>query len=86
MEEEDLDSPPYKWSKLAGMRAFQIAGQPPKPPALQGYLAHKKHPPPRTLQKDYNQGHMVVLGRGAVSYERGTPVNLPSTRTPPSDG
>ena len=20
---------------------------------LQGYLAHKKHPPPRTLQKDY---------------------------------
>jgi hypothetical protein len=21
--------------------------------ALQGYLAHEKHPPPRTLQKDY---------------------------------
>jgi len=35
---------------------------PPSPPnrrpimpaaALQGYLAHKKHPPPRTLQYDY---------------------------------
>ena len=23
------------------------------PPPVQGYLAHKKHPPPRTLQKDY---------------------------------
>ena len=31
---------------------------------IQGYLAHKNHPPPRTLQKDYTQGHMVVLGGG----------------------
>jgi len=23
------------------------------PPALQGYLAHKKPPPPRTLQQDH---------------------------------
>jgi len=42
--------------------------------ALQGYLAHKKTPPPRTLQEPYAWGPMVVLGGGAVSYERGTPV------------
>ena len=29
--------------------------------------------PPRTLQYDYVQGPMVVLGGGAVSYERGNP-------------
>jgi len=27
---------------------------------LQKYLAHKKQPPPRILQWDYTQGHMVV--------------------------
>ena len=31
-------------------------------PRLQGYLAHKKQPPPRTLQKAYAWGPMVVLG------------------------
>ena len=41
---------------------------------LQGYLAHQKQPPPRTLQQDYVWGHMVALGGGGVSYERGTPV------------
>jgi hypothetical protein len=40
----------------------------------QGYLAHKKQPPPRTLQKDCVWGPMVAPGRGGVSYERGTPV------------
>ena len=30
--------------------------------SLQGYLAHKKHPPPRTLQWDYTYGPMVILG------------------------
>ena len=30
----------------------------------QGHLAHKKEPPPRTLQYDYAQGPMVVLGGG----------------------
>ena len=29
---------------------------------VQGYLARKKHPPPRTLQQDHAQGHMVVIG------------------------
>ena len=43
-------------------------------PALQGYLSHKKHPPPRTLQKDYTEGPMVVLGGQAISHEQGTPV------------
>jgi hypothetical protein len=38
------------------------------------YLAHKKNCPPRTLQWDYTWGPMVVLGAGAVSYERGTSV------------
>ena len=33
---------------------------------LQVYLAHKKHPPPRTLQKDYTWGPMVVLGGGGL--------------------
>ena len=30
----------------------------------QGYLAHKNHPPPRTLQKDNTWGPIVVLGGG----------------------
>ena len=37
--------------------------------AVQGYLAHKKQRPPRTLQQEYTQGPMAVLGGGAVSYE-----------------
>ena len=41
---------------------------------LQGYLAHKEHHPPRTLQSDYVEGHMVALGKVGISYERGTPV------------
>ena len=41
---------------------------------VQGYLAHKKHPPPGNLQYDYTLGLMVVLGGEAVSYERGTHV------------
>ena len=44
---------------------------------LQGYLAHKKERPPRTLQQDYVWGPTVVQGGGAVSYERGTPVEDP---------
>ena len=43
-------------------------------PELQGYLAHKKQRPPRTLQQDSAQGPMVVLGDGAISHVRGTPV------------
>ena len=35
--------------------------------AIQGYLAHMKQRPPRTLQLDYAQGTMVVLGGVAVS-------------------
>ena len=52
------------------------------PNALQGYLAHKKLPPHRTLQ------YVVGLCRGSygdprgvgVSYERGTPVLNPESR------
>ena len=38
--------------------------------SVQGYLAHKKAPPPtcRALQLACAQGPMVVLGRGALSY------------------
>ena len=32
---------------------------------LQGYLAHKKRSPPRTVQSDY-LGPYVVLGKGAI--------------------
>ena len=42
---------------------------------VQGYLANEKLQSPRTLQQDYAQSPMMVLGGGgAVSYERGTPV------------
>ena len=33
---------------------------------LQGYLAHKNLPPPRTLKQDYTQGPIVVLGVGML--------------------
>ena len=48
---------------------------PPLPTAsnVQGYLAHKKPPPPRTLQQDHAYGSMGVLGGWAFSYGRGTP-------------
>ena len=42
---------------------------------IQGYLAHKKPPPPRTLHQGSAYGPMVVLGGGAFSHERGTPVH-----------
>ena len=48
---------------------------------VQGYLAHNKPPPHRTLHWDYASGPMVVLGRWAVSYERGTPVRLEGLAT-----
>jgi len=44
-------------------------------PHAQGYLAHKKLPPARTLQQAYTLGPMVVLRRGAVSCERGIPAD-----------
>jgi len=34
------------------------------PFVVQGYLANKEHPPPRTLQQDYTWGPLVVLGGG----------------------
>ena len=40
---------------------------------LQGYLARKKTPPPRTLQEPYAQGPRVVLWGGALLGGRGTP-------------
>jgi hypothetical protein len=45
-----------------------------EPASLQGYLAHKQHPPPRTLQQDYLGSYGGPKGGGAVSYERVTPV------------
>ena len=41
---------------------------------VQGYLTYTETHPPRTLPEAYAEGRMVVLGRGAVSYARGTPV------------
>ena len=38
------------------------------------WIVELTHPPPRTRQKDYTSVHLVVLGGGAVSYERATPV------------
>ena len=47
----------------------------PRGAAVQGYSDHKKVSPPRTLQQDYTQDPMMVLGGRAASYERGTPVH-----------
>jgi len=44
-------------SECASASTFEIT-------AVQGYLAHKKQPPPRTLQQDCTQGAMVVLWGG----------------------
>ena len=44
------------------------------PFSIQGYLAHKKLCPARTVQKENIQGPVAVLRRGPVSHERGTPV------------
>ena len=51
---------------------------------VQGYLVHKKLRTPRTLQEDYAQGPMVVLGGVADSDEQGSPVGPnPPKITPP---
>ena len=49
-------------------------GRTPRPEnkRIQGYLAHKKHPPHSILQYVYTWGHMVVLGGGGYDV-RGTP-------------
>ena len=47
---------------LCQARAARLPSQQTPPPLLQGCLAHIKHPSPRTLQKDYTKGPMVVLG------------------------
>ena len=59
--------------------ATRVSGRATSPPPLsanrtevQGYLAHKKHPPPRTLQYDYVYGPLLALRRGGVSYDRVT--------------
>ena len=62
-----------------GRNAYKIAmsrGGGCRVATVQGYLAHKKHPPPRTLQWGCAQGPMVALGRGGGPCERGTPVAL----------
>ena len=70
-EEEEQALPPDRFRDSNHVTPWRI----------QGYLAHQKQPPRRTLQ-DYVQGPIVAIGRGGVSFERGTPV---PTR-PPSDG
>ena len=47
---------------------------------VQGYLAHKKMPSPWDRTVGYAQGPRGVLGGWAVSYERGTPAHLISSR------
>ena len=60
--------------KKKELRGKAQRGTAPRGTNVQGYVAHKKQPPPRTARSDYVEGHMVALGRGGVSYERGTPV------------
>ena len=54
------------------------------PQTLQGNLAHKKHPPPRTLHQDYASGHMVVLWGGSFLRAR-CPCSESSVTTRPAD-
>ena len=42
----------------------------------EGYFAHKKRSPRKTLPSPYAWGHMVVLGGMAIFDERGTPVRF----------
>ena len=41
---------------------------------IQGYLDHKKQRPLRTLPLEYALDPMAALREGALSYERGSPV------------
>jgi len=45
-------------------------------PGVQGYLAHKKTLPPRTLPWAYAQGPTGVIRGRALSYGRLTPVGV----------
>jgi len=50
-------------------RALQEASATDPTTSLQGYLAHKKQPPFRTIQQAYAYGPMVVLGVEGGSYK-----------------
>ena len=56
---ESMVGPLRKWGAPQGS-----GGTPARNPGLQGYLAHKQPPPPRTLQQDYAEGPTEVLGGG----------------------
>ena len=45
-------------------------------PTVQGYLAHKKMQPPRTLQYGYALGPMMVLGEGGGFLRARYPCSL----------
>ena len=62
---------PNPWG--IGFRSSRVGETEPYGAEVQGYLAHKKHLPPRILQEDYTRGPTVVLGGGAVPFERDTP-------------
>jgi hypothetical protein len=51
----------------------------------EGDLTHKNPPPPRTLQWGFAWVHKLVLGEGAVSYERGSRVYVLELGTGVSD-
>ena len=49
--------------------------------ALQGYLAHKKHPAPQDHHRSLGRG-LLKSSNGEGSYERGTPVPGPGRFLP----
>jgi hypothetical protein len=49
-------------------------------PFMRVHLFHNHQPSSRTLQDAYASGPLLVLGKGAVSYKRGTPVRLSQGR------
>ena len=61
-----------------GSRAAQTSQRetPSVSTCVQGNFAHKKQRRPGTLHLACAQGPMVVLGGGAVSFERGNPLAM----------
>ena len=50
---------------------------------MQGYLAHKKHPPPGTLQKDFTQGPLAILGGVLSLMSKASLYPAPAIGPPP---
>ena len=73
--------PPCPPSVTASVEPHLSRATSPAKPLLtgQGYLAHKETPSPVTYP--YAKGPTIVVGWGAISYERGTPLDSSATQS-----